>query len=378
MQFVRNSYFHNPIPEPWDTPGVNRYLENIGRLCYRSDDKITDHSAIGFLEMLKQKRHWAMLEHYIFTISIPERIFNDIFDPELFTAPENVDYGRLLRYVNITKWKDCPTSKYRYLISGSATAFNYLWECSCVRNNPKHGLNEVCAFLSHHHAHLMIDRFADGTVNPAYMGDYDRKITFLERSEVKALPKDLRRMHDWFSVHLIVERSSTHDLVRHRPPSYGQESTRYCNYDKKGLCFIIPVQFKETDKRILEDEMMVTQTLIHPIENPYKLSDVALEWLLDIRAAADNYKELLNTHHMTPQEAKSVLPHALRAEINITTFKYEWYHIFEMRADKAAFPQIREVMVPLLNEHIHEDQEIFGDLQHIVEEGLQYVDVSSR
>ena len=369
MQFVRNSYYENEIPEPWDSQGILEFIERIGRLCYRSEEKIGEGSAANFIEMLKGKKHYAMLEHYIFTISIPEWIFNSIIDPKLWT-PENADYWNLLKFINITKWEESPSSRLKYLISGSATAFNNLCACPCVKDNPGHGLNDVYAFLSKHHHHLIAELDSDAGV---MMKQPDPFITFLWRDEVKNLPKNLRKYHDWFSVHFIVERSSTHDLVRHRVASYSQESTRYCNYDKKGLYFIIPVQFKEIDKRILEDETMVAQTLLHPVENPYKLSDVALEWLLDIRAEADNYIELLNTYHMTPQEAKSVIPHALKAEINITAFKQEWTHIFEMRADKAAFPQIQEVMVPLLNDHIKDDPEIFGHLQHLVEEGFQYV-----
>lgn len=50
--------------------------------------------------------------------------------------------------------------------------------------------------------------------------------------------------HTVFSVHFITDRGVSHELVRHRPASYAQESTRYCNYanEKYGnnITFVAP------------------------------------------------------------------------------------------------------------------------------------------
>jgi len=51
----------------------------------------------------------------------------------------------------------------------------------------------------------------------------------------------------------------------------------------------------------------------------------------------------------SPQQARSVLPNSLKTEINISANIREWRHIFKLRTAKAAHPQMRELMCPLLN-----------------------------
>lgn len=43
---------------------VLKHIEKIGRVCYKSEDKITDESAYKFVEMLIKRGHEAMIEHY--------------------------------------------------------------------------------------------------------------------------------------------------------------------------------------------------------------------------------------------------------------------------------------------------------------------------
>lgn len=43
-------------------------IEAIGRVCYKSEDKITDESCVKFVQMLMQRRHYAMLEHVNVTV----------------------------------------------------------------------------------------------------------------------------------------------------------------------------------------------------------------------------------------------------------------------------------------------------------------------
>ena len=49
-----------------------------------------------------------------------------------------------------------------------------------------------------------------------------------------------------------------------------------------------------------------------------------------------------------PEEARSVLPNSLKTEMVLTANIREWRHIFKLRTAKAAHPQMRELMIPLL------------------------------
>lgn len=43
--------------------GFKKHIEKVGRLCYKSADKITSDSYIGFVDRMKASKHGAMLEH---------------------------------------------------------------------------------------------------------------------------------------------------------------------------------------------------------------------------------------------------------------------------------------------------------------------------
>ena len=45
-----------------------QYIERIGRICYKSEDKITDESAKKFVAGLIKRNHEAMLEHSFLSI----------------------------------------------------------------------------------------------------------------------------------------------------------------------------------------------------------------------------------------------------------------------------------------------------------------------
>ena len=75
---------------------------------------------------------------------------------------------------------------------------------------------------------------------------------------------------------------------------------------------------------------------------------------------AEDYYKILLKCGWAPQQARSVLPNILKTEIIVTAIYREWMHIFKLRCDKAAHPQMREVMVPLRDEVAKELPEVFG------------------
>lgn len=49
-----------------------KHIERCGRTCYKSEDKITEDSAKGFVERMIASKHTAMLEHGTVYLTIPE------------------------------------------------------------------------------------------------------------------------------------------------------------------------------------------------------------------------------------------------------------------------------------------------------------------
>ena len=131
----------------------------------------------------------------------------------------------------------------------------------------------------------------------------------------------------------ICDRGVSHEIVRHRVMSFAQESTRYCNYSKdkfgQELTFIEPAwEFPSSN-----------------IVNTRERFEAMLE------EAEANYMELI-TLGFKPQEARAVLPNALKTEIVVTGFIDDWKHFFELRCDNAAHPDIRKLALDLQKQFI--------------------------
>ena len=147
--------------------------------------------------------------------------------------------------------------------------------------------------------------------------------------------------HAYMSVRFICDRGVTHEIVRHRLAAYSQESTRYCNY-KEGVTFIIPPWIG-----IKLEDLLVKNNEIRGHHLDY--SPTAC-WLDSMLAAERSYINLINGSDWSPQQARSVLPNSLKTEIVMTANLREWMHVFSLRTSKAAHPQMRELMIPLLEE----------------------------
>ena len=146
----------------------------------------------------------------------------------------------------------------------------------------------------------------------------------VELNEVEQLPPEHLLTHRYIAVKFVVNRAVTHEIVRHRPCSFLQESQRYCRYseDKFGseVSFIKPLFFLEgsPEYALWEKAMIETEQL---------------------------YLKLLETS--TPQAARTVLPNSCKTELIVYANLKEWRHIFSLRTTKAAEPSMREVMIPL-------------------------------
>ena len=82
---------------------------------------------------------------------------------------------------------------------------------------------------------------------------------------------------------------------------------------------------------------------------------------------AEDYYQELRKQGWTPQQARSVLPNSTKTEIVLTANLRELRTIFKQRTAKAAHPQMREVMVPLLAEMKQRIPVVFDDIEGVKE-----------
>lgn len=343
MKTVSANYEILELPEADDVLGVLKHIERIGRVCYKSEDKITDESCIKFIEMLKNRKHWAMLEHYIFVLSVPYEVYMNITNQYSFLY-DDMNFVNAMKFVNATYCTNNDfeiTEKYPCLISLSFTSINNIIQCSvCNDLNPNDGIIKIWKFLHNHYPQSVVDFSFDNDLYDENISIDIDGIKFLTREEIKSLPANLRLIHDSASVKFTTDRGVTHELVRHRPASWAQESTRYCNYhsDKfdNNISFLHPLFFDDKE-------------------------ELYNEWMEAVKDAEKHYNKLIELGAVA-QEARSVLPHSTKVDILMTARMGEFVHFFKMRVPSTAHPQMREITIPLFEEMHSMEKEIFDEL----------------
>jgi thymidylate synthase (FAD) len=153
--------------------------------------------------------------------------------------------------------------------------------------------------------------------------------------------------HCSITVKFICDRGVLAELTRHRLASFNVESSRYCNYNKKGFTFIKPYFWNY--------ETGVYQKWSNGKKSKYQM------WLNAMQYAEATYLDLI-ADGATPEQARSVLPMSLKTEIIMTCNLREMLHIFNLRCSKYSHPQMRELMLPLLKECYELLPVIFEDI----------------
>ena len=148
------------------------------------------------------------------------------------------------------------------------------------------------------------------------------------------------------TVRFTTDRGVSHEFVRHRVFSFAQESTRYCNYskDKFGneLTFIIPSWMNSNEKSINTKQGFG----LNPGEELFAF----------LGKSERHYFKLLELG-WTPQQARQVLPNALKTELVMTGFVSDWKHLFRLRTSFIAetgkpHPDMSNLCDPLYKEFV--------------------------
>ena len=217
--------------------------------------------------------------------------------------------------------------------------------------------------------------------------------------------------HGSLTVEFTVDRAIANELVRHRMASFTQESTRYCNYskDKFGgdLTYILPFYLKHGH----DVYNRITEAMANDVEYKsselyseadavfdyiyYKRGNRAIdnchEWWDDLCKFYNYYsaldevsKSYLTTvtapgyfadmegvvPESTPEEARFLLPLGLATKIVVTANYREWRHIFKLRCEKHAHPEMRRIMCSLWQVLSCKIPVIFDDIRDLVNDYL--------
>lgn len=267
------------------------HIEKIGRTCYKSLSDFTHETATKFFKGLVNSGHHSVLEHATF-----------IFKVDILCLSQ-AEHLRIMnsKYLNWTQTHD-PSSNGavdRAFVSGNLRAIK---ESGCL------GLmHTLCKVYPDMECYFNIS--GTKSLESHYTGPF----TLIPRSSfLSSKPnKPEINAHLYTSIAFLTDRGVTHEMVRHRPASYSQESTRYCNYshEKFGseLEFIKPATFD-----CWSEEQRST-------------------YIKSLEQAESAYMKLTESG-LKAQFARGVLPTDIRTRIVMTANHEEWKHFFNLRA----------------------------------------------
>ena len=190
--------------------GIYRQIERAGRICYHSEDKITEDSAKGFVDRMVKSGHGAMLEHGTVYLAIPittkhsgqseirymDNKYSVVRESTGFTMKD--DLGD-----ECNCW--CVTTNYRVL----------------VENGWLDDLQYLCEPTEFHEKRICVR--------------YTSDIHFYK------------------------------DCTRHRVFSWAIESTRFCNYIKQkfgsSITFATPIWLKEEEQEEFEEDLKTIESI---------------------------------------------------------------------------------------------------------------------
>ena len=270
--------------------GAFKMVELAGRISYKSEDKITEDSWLKFAKMLKEKGHLSPFEFG--TIYLTIEVGSPLYDEDYIEKMDSIlFYGNNPFSKTIEEPNEDKTGRFYYI----TTNLRVLLE-----NNRLYDLKYSTEIINH-------------------------------------LPR--------YCFRLILSRDISHEFVRHRSMSLMQESSRYCNYSKgkfnNECTFIIPVwlehelkggSYNDDSNKIADIDNQTTRNFL------FSLSD-SEEYYFDL--IRDGWQ---------PQQARQVLPNALKTELMMCGFESDWHHFFDLRCSPAAHPSARQ-----LAEAIRED-----------------------
>ena len=326
-----------PMVVPYNEPNPIKKIERMARICYQSVGKTTEGSGDKLIKSIITSGHHSCLEHYRFKV-YGKMGFDSMLD---IVAAPNPDYLKIKIDANGDEW-----------LYGNIRAFrdayvNVNGECEAVR--------------------VLLSKLA--AYHPIFFED------LVTPSSVR-LPDPMFQIEeadDYQSFIIDTDIGVCKEFTRHRANmSFSVESTRYCNYNKKGMVFCLPYPYvwgwDDTKYNTLQKvcSYIVTNTKDRFIKidgkeeclwykkdgsDDWTVTEVGQEYITNLvkrriawdkanRMAEASYNEMLESG-AHPQEARAVLPHSLKCQMGVTATTGAWAHFFHLRYDKAhAHPQI--------------------------------------
>ena len=221
MKLIKPSY--EIIPQAPGLKGIYKQIELAGRICYKSEDKITEDSAKDFTDRMVKSGHLAMCEHGTVYLHIEFNSKQDYFNSDLVLKYHENPYSKIIRKRDIDN--DILGKQHAYI----TTNYRVL-----IENNWLDDLKYLCEPTEYH----------------------EKRVT-------------VKFNHDI---------GCGREILKHRVASYANESTRYCNYSKNKfgneITCLIPHFVNEENELEFEEDLAIMESIYFKwIKKGYKAQD---------------------------------------------------------------------------------------------------------
>ena len=281
--------------------GIKKFIERCGRVCYKSEDRITDDSYEKFVNMLEKRNHARPLEFGTVHLKMPWTNFSN--------------------FAGFCISKGC-------------------WDSCWIKYHVDRDSEDKTVYITTNYRYYRILK----SLRRLY-GYIDIKEFFTEEDN-EYYPRR-------YTVHFITSRGIMDEFRTHVGLSHLAESTRYCNYSKDK--FDNQITFIQPSWIILDKEIAPINELCL-LSGQYDRENPNLRYLASLVDANYAYVSLLNKG-WTPQQARDVLPLSVKSELISCGFGDAWSNFFYRRCANDAHPMAREIAIPL--------QEKFKELNHV-------------
>lgn len=281
-----------PSFEIWDQQegleGIYKQIERAGRVCYKSEDKITETSAKEFVERMIKSGHGAMLEHGTVYLLVEPDFANE--DVRLWELANN---------------------KYSEITFVSSTDLNYITTNYrvLVENDWLDLLKYQCNPTEYHKKRITVKFICDRGVSHEFV-----------RHRVFSFAQESTRYCNY-------SKDKFQGVTYIKPPWLDEDIS-----NEDGSKF----------NDVYTDIYIYLHTLT-TAENAYL--DLLKQW--DNKVPDKRFKSGYKNNPWTPQQARAVLPNSLKTELVMTGFVSDWEHFFKLRDAGNAHPQARELAHPL-------------------------------
>ena len=309
------------IPQAEGRDGMLKHIEQAGRICYMSEDKITAESAKEFVSRMIVSQHLSVLEHGTVYLKI-ENTFSHATEIGFYMSNH---YSR----VRLTSFYAYITTNYRVI----------------VEHNLQSHLRYMCQCQPEHYKRVSVKFGLDRVTGESFLRH-------------RAIDEDT------VSVQSLVTRAKEKDI-----DSFARQSTRYCNYSKskfghelsivpavrvreKAQTYMEGVNFLSDDNSAFRQMCSDVMSIIDTEPGYESLLDEVETYLFANLAAQWSYMRLCSRFGWSAEEARSILPIDIFSPLFMTAYVEDWQHFFLLRCDEHAHPMARELAIPLRQQFV--------------------------